>query len=60
MAGGDFAYYLKEIPGAFYFLSFSNHEKNTDIPHHNPRFNIDEDVLWMGSAIFVRIAERFL
>ena len=35
-------------------------KKHTDEPHHSPLFNIDEDVLWEGSAVFVNIAERFL
>lgn len=60
MGGEDFAYYLQKAPGAFCFLSSSNPEKETDFPHHNPRFNIDEDVLYKGSALFVEIAERFL
>lgn len=60
MGGEDFAYYVKEIPGAFMFLSSSNPEKHTDVPHHNPYFNVDEDVFWIGSALFVRIVERFL
>ena len=60
MGGEDFAYYLSEKPGAFMFLSSADHDKHTDVPHHNPHFNIDEDVLWEGSAVFVRIAERFL
>ena len=60
MAGEDFAYYLQEVPGAFMFLSSSNPEKGTDIAHHNPKFNIDEDVLWMGSAGFINITEKFL
>lgn len=60
MGGEDFAYYVEKIPGAFLFLSSSNPEKHTDVPHHNPKFNVDEDVLWIGSAVFVRIAEKFL
>lgn len=60
MGGEDFAYYLQKAPGAFCFLSSSNAEKHTDIPHHNPKFNIDEDVLYKGSALFVDIVERFL
>ena len=60
MGGEDFAYYLQKAPGAFCFLSSSNTEKNTDVPHHNPKFNIDEDVLYKGSALFVDIVERFL
>lgn len=60
MGGEDFAYYLGEVPGAFMFLSSANPAKHTDIAHHNPRFNVDEDVLWEGSAAFVGIAEKFL
>lgn len=60
MGGEDFAYYVKQVPGAFLFLSSANPEKHTDVPHHNPKFNVDEDVFWIGSALFVRIAEKFL
>ena len=41
-------------------LSSSNPAKGTDVAHHNPKFNVDEDVFWMGSATFVNIAEKFL
>lgn len=60
MAGEDFAYYLQKVPGAFMFLSSATPEKGTDIAHHNPKFDVDEDVLWMGSAGFVNITEKFL
>ena len=60
MAGEDFSYFLMQRPGAYMFLSSSNHAKGTDVPHHNPKFNVDEDVLWRGSAVFVSIAEDYL
>lgn len=60
MAGEDFAYYLAERPGAFMFLSSSDPAKHTDVPHHNPKFDVDEDVLYQGSAVFVAIVEDFL
>lgn len=60
MGGEDFAFYLRERPGAFMFLSSSNHEKHTDGPHHNPHFDVDEDVFWKGSAVFVSIVEDYL
>lgn len=60
MAGEDFAYYLAEKPGAFMFLSSSDPAKHTDVPHHNPKFNVDEDVFCKGSAMFVAIVEDFL
>lgn len=60
MGGEDFAYYLEELPGAFMFLSSSNPAKGTDMAHHNPKFNVDEDVLWEGAAVFVAVVEEFL
>ncbi len=60
MGGEDFAYYLEKLPGAFMFLSSSNPEKGTDVSHHNPKFDVDEDVFWEGAAVFVAIVEEFL
>ncbi len=60
LGGEDFANYLQKIPGAFFFLSSSNPKKATDIPHHNPKFNIDEDVMWKGVVAFIRIVHKFL
>ena len=59
MGSEDFSEYLALRPGAFYFLS-SAADESTRISHHNPRFNIDEGVLWKGSAVFVSIAQEFL
>ncbi len=60
MGGEDFAYYLEKKRGAFMFLSSADSAKHTDVPHHNPKFMLDEDVFWKGSAVFVSIAEDFL
>lgn len=60
MGGEDFAYYLEKVPGVFMFLSSANAALHTDIAHHNAKFNIDESVLWEGSAVFVAIAEKYL
>lgn len=60
MGGEDFAYYLAEKPGAFMFLSSADHAKHTDCPHHNPKFMVDEDVLYKGSSLFVAIVEEYL
>ena len=60
MGGEDFAYYLEKVPGTFIFLSSANPELHTDIAHHNSKFNVDESVMWEGSALFVAITEKFL
>lgn len=59
MGSEDFSCYQKEVPGVFYFLSSAADER-TRVPHHNPRFDIDESVLWKGSAAFVALTEDFL
>lgn len=60
MGSEDFSRYQKEAPGVFWFLSAANPDKGTCVPHHNPRFDIDEDVLWKGSAALVAAAQAFL
>ena len=60
MVGEDFSLYLQQVPGAFLFLSSANPAKGTDAAHHSPSFDVDEDVLWLGTAAFVNLAERFL
>ncbi|MCD6362451.1 MAG: amidohydrolase [Synergistetes bacterium] len=56
----DFSYYLQEIPGAFAFLGIKNEGKNIIYPHHHPRFDVDEDVLWKGVALYVLLAYGYL
>lgn len=60
MGGEDFAYFLVEKKGAYMFLSSSNPAKGTNVPHHNAKFDVDEDVLSSGSKVFVSIAADYL
>ena len=60
MSGEDFSYYLQDCPGAFIFLGISNKEVNTDNPHHNPNFDVDESQLNKGAALHSLIALNYL
>lgn len=60
MLGEDFAEYGENIPVAFYFVGVANKEKNTDYPHHHPKFNIDEDVLKTGVEMHINSALNYL
>ena len=60
MGGEDFSEFLEEVPGVFYFIGTGNEEKETDYPHHHPRFNIDEDTLITGVEMHVRTALAYL
>ncbi|MDN3511674.1 MAG: M20 family metallopeptidase [Candidatus Jettenia sp. CY-1] len=56
MGGEDFSYYLEKIGGAYVFLGSGNLERGTNLPLHSSRFLLDEDVLYMGPALFTYIA----
>lgn len=58
--GEDFAYYLKDKPGCFAFIGTKNVEKKTDVAHHNENFDIDEDALIAGSALYAEYAMTYL
>ncbi|MEE4240635.1 MAG: amidohydrolase [Desulfopila sp.] len=60
IASEDFSEFSERVPGVFMFLGAGSHQKETDYPHHNPRFNIDEDVLVNGVAMHVCGALNFL
>jgi amidohydrolase len=59
MGGEDFAYYLREVPGCFFFVGAGNEEKGTTYPHHHPRFNIDEDALPVGIEAMLATYRRY-
>ena len=56
----DFSVYMETVPGVFGYLGCRNEEKGIIAAHHHPAFDVDEDVLWEGSAVFVAIVEEFL
>ena len=60
MGGEDFSEYARIIPGLFAFLGTRNEEKGIIYPHHNPRFNVDENALIYGVAFEVNMAIELL
>ncbi|NJE06386.1 amidohydrolase [Thermococcus sp. M36] len=60
MGAEDFAFYLQKVPGAFLALGIRNEEKGIVYPHHHPKFDVDEGVLYLGTAMEVALAMEFL
>ncbi len=60
MGTEDMSFYLEKVPGVFFVVGTGNEKKNIVYPHHNARFDIDEDVLWVGPAVFTRLALDYL
>jgi len=55
-AAEDFAYFLRQAPGAFAFVGAGNVARGIVAPHHASRFDIDESALPIGAELLVRIA----
>jgi len=60
MGSDDFANYAERVPGVYFFLHTNNAEKGITEANHNPKFDIDESVLWKGVAAYVAIAMKYL
>ena len=56
MAGEDFAFYLKQFPGAFFFLGSGSDEIDARYPWHHPRYNVDEKCMLTGSTLLASLA----
>lgn len=62
MGGEDFAYVLKEVPGAMAFVGVAppGSDPKTNPPLHNTRMIVEESVMAQGVAMHCALAERFL
>jgi hippurate hydrolase len=62
MGAEDFAYVLREIPGAMAFIGVApdGSDPASNPPLHNTRMTIAEDVMAKGVALHCAFAERFL
>lgn len=56
----DFSFFLNKIPGVIAFLGTYNEEKGVIYPHHHNMFNIDEDILSIGTSLYAQFAIDFL
>lgn len=55
-ASEDFAFFLRERPGAFAFLGAGNPGRGITSSHHSPDFDFDEAALPIGAALLARLA----
>ena len=62
MPGEDFSAFteLTGVPGCFVEIGTANDEKGTRVNHHNPKYIMDEDALYYGTAFFAGMVEKEL
>lgn len=58
MGGEDFAYFLQASPGAYIALGTGKTDKDPGL--HNPHFDFNDDMLPVGAAYWVQLAETWL
>ena len=60
MGAEDFAYYLRKVPGAFFWLGV-NPNANTPYPQlHNPHYDFNDEALPIGMTCMTAVAMRYL
>jgi len=58
--GEDISYFFEKAPGVMAFVGSRNPAKEAHYAHHHGRFNIDEDALEIGAALYAQYAVDFL
>ncbi len=60
MASEDFAFLLRERPGAYFWLGAGTPETGGSAPLHSPRFDFNDALLEPGAALWQALAARLL
>ena len=60
MGAEDASHFLKAAPGAYVFIGASPKDISKREPHHSPRFQIDEGVLPIATALITASAVKML
>jgi amidohydrolase len=60
MGGEDFAYYLEQVPGSFFFVGGGNEKPEINYPHHHPRFDVDERSMLIAGRLLIAGVLDFL
>lgn len=60
IGGDDFCFFSENIPATFLIVGSANENENTQYPLHNPKFNVDEEVIKKGAEAFSKIAFDYL
>jgi len=59
MGSEDMSFFLEAVPGCYFFLGAGKTEE-PNYPHHNPRFDFNEDAMPLGALLMSVVAVRYL
>jgi amidohydrolase len=60
MGAEDFSYFALERPSCFFNVGTGSADKDTEWPHHHPRFDLDEDGMAAGIATMTTAVVKYL
>ena len=61
LGGDDFAEFILEVPGCYAYVGSGNPERpETEVAHHDSKFDIDEDCLVVAAALHAAYALEYL
>jgi amidohydrolase len=60
MVSEDMAFVLEKVPGCYFLVGSANADKRLSFAHHHPKFDFDESVLPIGSALMAAAALNLL
>lgn len=59
MGGEDFAYFLNQRPGCFFFVGAAPADKPLgSVPHHKSVFELNEDSVLIAASVWIRLVEQ--
>ncbi|GGJ80625.1 amidohydrolase [Anoxybacillus voinovskiensis] len=60
MGGEDFAYYLQNVKGSFFFTGAKAADITNPYPHHHPKFDFDEKAMLIAAKLLGTAALHYL
>lgn len=60
MISEDMSFYLQKVPGSYFYVGAGNFDKGLCQPHHNARFDFDEQALVVGAKMMCNLAISYL
>lgn len=54
MGSEDMAFIMEKVPGCFLFIGSGNEQKGLNASHHNPKFDIDENMFPYATALLTK------
>jgi amidohydrolase len=60
MISEDMAYFFQQVPGCYFYVGAGGRGESLHAPHHNARFDFDEDAMMIGAEIMTRATLAYL